>query len=99
MIDAANKAPIQDALVMVFRPGVNADAVDVNRLDDQVLAWGRSNSLGEVKLRQPVPAPGTYTVMVVARGYEPLIGQGALRLDEKTPPAYDPWGGIKLMAR
>ena len=37
--------------------------------------------------------------MVVARGYEPLIGQGALRLDDKTPPAYDPWGGIKLIAR
>ncbi|MEJ7597325.1 MAG: trypsin-like peptidase domain-containing protein, partial [Kofleriaceae bacterium] len=89
VIDAANSVPVQDALVMVFRPGVAAGAVDVNRLDDQVLAWGRSNSLGEVKLRQPVPAPGTYTVMVVARGYEPLIGQ--VRLDDKTPPSHDPW--------
>jgi len=46
-----------------------------------------------------VPVPGTYTVMVVARGYEALIGEGALRLDDKTPPAFDPWGEIRLRAR
>jgi len=84
---------------MVLRPGVSASAVDVNRLDDQVLAWGRSNMQGEVQLKQPVPVPGTYTVMVVARGYEALIGEGALHLDDKTPPAFDPWGEIRLRAR
>jgi len=73
--------------------------VDVNRLDDQVLAWGRSNTLGEVLLKQPVPVPGTYTVMVVARGYEPLIGDGELHLDAKTPASFDPWGKITLQPR
>ncbi|MBA3821132.1 MAG: trypsin-like peptidase domain-containing protein, partial [Deltaproteobacteria bacterium] len=99
IIDAANEAPVRDALVMVLRPGVNAGSIDVNRLDDQVLAWGRSNTQGDVQLKQPVPVPGTYTVMVVARGYEPLIGEGALKLDGTTPPAFDPWGQIKLLAR
>jgi len=99
VIDAANEAPIRDALVMVLRPGVSASAIDVNLLDDQVLSWGRSNALGEVQLKQPVPVPGTYTVMVVARGYEPLIGEDKLRVDDKTPPAFDPWGEIKLLAR
>jgi hypothetical protein len=37
--------------------------------------------------------------MVIARGYEPLIGEGALKLDDNTPPAFDPWGQIKLLAR
>ncbi|HEU0033317.1 MAG TPA: serine protease [Kofleriaceae bacterium] len=99
VIDAANEAPIRDALVMVLRPGVNASSIDVNRLDDQVLSWGRSNTQGLVQLKQPVPAPGTYTVMVVARGYEPLIGEDKLRLDDKAPSALDPWGGISLLAR
>ncbi|MBA3394618.1 MAG: trypsin-like peptidase domain-containing protein, partial [Deltaproteobacteria bacterium] len=99
ILDAANEAPIRDALVMVLRPGVNSGSIDVNRLDDQVLSWGRSNTGGEVQLKQPVPVPGTYTVMVVAHGYEPLIGEGALKLDAKTPPAFDPWGQIKLLAR
>jgi len=99
ILDAANEAPVRDALVLVLRPGVKASSIDVNRLDDQTLAWGRSNTQGDVQLKQPVPVPGTYTVMVIARGYEPLIGEGALKLTDKTPPAYDPWGQIKLLAR
>jgi S1-C subfamily serine protease len=98
VLDAANEAPIRDALVLVLRPNVKASSIDVNRLDDQTLAWGRSNTQGDVQLKQPVP-PGTYTVMVIARGYEPLIGEGALKLTDQTPPAYDPWGQIKLLQR
>ncbi|MFN0246978.1 MAG: trypsin-like peptidase domain-containing protein [Kofleriaceae bacterium] len=99
VLDAANEQPVRDALVMILRPGVNAKKVDVNRLDDQVLSWGRSNTQGEVQLKQPVPAPGTYSVMVVARGYEPLVGEGELHLDAKTPAFFDPWGKIWLRSR
>jgi S1-C subfamily serine protease len=99
VVDAANEAPVADALVMILRPDVDASQVDVNRLDDQVLAWGRSNTQGEVQLKQPVPVPGTYTVMVVARGYEPLVGQGELHLDANTPPNFDPWGKIWIRSR
>jgi hypothetical protein len=99
VVDAANGAPVRDALVMVLRPGVTNSEIDVNRLDDQVLAWGRSTTQGEVMLKQPVPAPGTYTVMVVARGYEALIGEGALRLGADAPPSYDPWGKIEVRSR
>jgi S1-C subfamily serine protease len=99
VLDAANEAPVRDALVMVLRPGVNATTVDVNRLDDQVLAYGRSNAQGEVVLKQPVPVPGTYTLMVVAKGYEPMIGEGELTLEANTPAVYDPWGKLSLRAR
>ncbi len=99
VIDAASDAPVRDALVMILRPGVSASDVDVNRLDDQVLSWGRSNTQGDVQLKQPVPVPGVYTVMVTANGYEALIGENALRLDAKTPPAFDPWGFIRLRSR
>jgi S1-C subfamily serine protease len=99
VLDQANEAPIPGALVMVLRPGVNAGTVDVNRLDDQVLAYGRSNAQGEVLLRQPVPVPGTYTLMVIARGYEPVVGEGELVLDASTPAVFDPWGKLLLRAR
>ncbi len=99
VLDAANEQPVRDALVMILRPGVNAKKVDVNRLDDQVLSWGRSNTQGEVQLKQPVPVPGTYSVMVVARGYEPLVGEGELHLDANTPAYFDPWGKIWLRSR
>ena len=99
VLDVVNEAPIRDALVMVLRPGVTARTVDVNRLDDQVLAYGRSNAAGEVLLRQPVPVPGKYTLMVVARGYEPVIDEDELTLSAQTPAVFDPWGKILLRAR
>ncbi|MBA3463080.1 MAG: trypsin-like peptidase domain-containing protein [Deltaproteobacteria bacterium] len=99
VLDAASEAPVRDALVMILRKGVKANQVDVNRLDDQVLSWGRSNAQGEVQLKQPVPVPGTYTVMVVSKGYEPLIGENELHLDANTPPFFDPWGKIWLRSR
>ncbi|MBP9086820.1 MAG: trypsin-like peptidase domain-containing protein [Kofleriaceae bacterium] len=97
--DFANGAPIKDALIMVLRRGVNASKIDINRLDDQVLSWGRSNSMGEVHLKQPVPVPGTYSVVVFAKGYQTLIGDNELRLEESSPMDFDPWGGVTLEAR
>ena len=99
ILDFANDTPIPYALVMVLEPGIDARSIDVNRLDDQVIAWGRSNAQGDVQLKQPVPAPGIYSVFVKATGYEPLIGTEALRLDANTPPRYDPWGVIHLRSR
>ena len=91
VVAAANLRPVPGALVMVMRAGVTAGQLDVNRLDDQVIAWGRSGTDGEVYLKQPVPAPGTYTVMVTANGYSPLIGDGALHLAADATPFFDPW--------
>jgi S1-C subfamily serine protease len=98
VLDDATEAPVRDALVMVLRPGVNAGTIDMNRLDDQTIAWGKTNGAGEVRLKQLVP-PGTYTVMVIAPGYEPLIGENELHLDAKTPSSFDPWGKIGLRSR
>jgi hypothetical protein len=50
-------------------------------------------------LRQPVPAPGTYTLLVIARGYEPVVGDNELILDASTPAVFDPWGKLLLRAR
>jgi S1-C subfamily serine protease len=99
VIDDANEQPVRDATVMVLKSGVNTSTIDMNRLDDQAIAWGKTNAQGEVRLKQLVPVPGTYTVMVVAPGYEPLIGENELRLDANTPPRFDPWTKIGLRSR
>jgi S1-C subfamily serine protease len=99
ILDAANDQPLTGALLMVLRPQVGAADIDMNKLDEQVLAWGRANADGEVHLKQPVPVPGTYSVLVVARGYEPLIGDHELHLAEDTAPYFDPWGVVRLQSR
>jgi S1-C subfamily serine protease len=98
VVDDATGAPIRDALVMVLKPGVNTSSIDLNRLNDQAIAWGKTNEQGEVRLKQLVPI-GTYTVMVEADRYEALIGDSELHLDGNTPASFDPWGKIGLRSR
>jgi S1-C subfamily serine protease len=96
ILDASNGSPVAGAQLMVLRPGIGASAVDMNNLDETVIALGRSNALGEVHLRQPVPVPGAYGVLVIAPGYRTLASDSALSLAADTPPFFDPWGGIRI---
>ena len=98
VVDAANSRPVPGAMLMVLNPGVSSREVDMNRLDEQVIAWGRASAEGEVHLKHPVPSPGTYTVVVIARGYQPLLGDAALQLTDDTPTYWDPWGQVALEA-
>ncbi|HEY1547367.1 MAG TPA: trypsin-like peptidase domain-containing protein [Kofleriaceae bacterium] len=98
VVDDATEAPVRDALVMVLHNGITESSIDLNRLDDQAIAWGKTNAQGEVRLKQLVP-PGTYTVLVIAPGFEQLTGEGQLTIDDKTPASFDPWGKIGLHSR
>ncbi len=99
VVDQANDQPVPGALVMVLRAGVDGRSVDVNRLDDVVIAWGRADADGGVYLRQPVPAPGRYTVLVNADGYTPLVADQALVLPADAPSSVVPWGTLRLAAQ
>ncbi|HVV84697.1 MAG TPA: serine protease [Kofleriaceae bacterium] len=99
VVEQANDQPVPGALVMVLRAGVDGHSVDVNRLDDVVIAWGRADADGGVYLRQPVPAPGQYTVLVMADGFTPLVADDALVLPADAPSAVVPWGTLRLAAQ
>lgn len=94
--NADNNQPVIGASLLVLRAGVTVDSVDMNRLGDSVIASGQSNADGEVHLRQPVPVPGTYGVIVIAPGYRTLASDGALSLKADTPAFFDPWGDIHI---
>ena len=94
---AATDLPPHSLSGSAARPGA-AGAIDLNRLDVQAVAWGKTNSNGDVRLRQAVPV-GIYTVIVTAPGYEILIGDRSVHIDDKTPTDFDPWRKIELRAR
>lgn len=101
VVDSATDEPIPDALVVVLRPGVDVEHLDPKQLEKQAVSRGRSNGKGTVHLAQRIPVPGTYSVVVVAAGYEPLVGKDELRLDKvflpkDAPDPFDPWGKISL---
>jgi hypothetical protein len=94
--DGASGRPVAKALLLILRSGLRASEIDINRLDDQVIAWGHADSEGEVLLKQPVAAPGTYSYAVIAGGYEPVLVDRALELTESTPQLFEPWGWVDL---
>lgn len=96
VIDAANDEPIPGAVVVVFRPDIKARTVDFDRLEEQALSWGQTNTGGEFTLGRGVPRGNTYTVAVMAQGYQTLTADDVLPIGPTTPALFDPWGQIRL---
>ena len=96
VVDAANDRPVAGALVIVFQPGTEPDSLERDQLEENVLTWGRSDSRGDFVLAAEIPRGMTYSVVVLADGFQPLDGRGALVLDLDAPDLFDPWGIIRL---
>ncbi len=99
VLDAGNGDGIRGATVAVFKAGFRKGNIDFDRVEEQVLTFGQTNSRGEFVLNDKVPRGGSYTVAVVADGYNPLIEDDVLVVDDTTPSQYDPWGEIMLERR
>jgi S1-C subfamily serine protease len=96
VVDAANDQPIAGAMIIVFAPGIDARDLDLLRLEEQALAWGQTNEDGEFLLHDLLLRGERYTVAVLAEGYHPLTGDGALMIHAATPDFFDPWGVVRL---
>jgi S1-C subfamily serine protease len=96
VIDAANHLPIAGAKVLVFKPGVRRHDVDLDSMTDLVLTWARTDASGAFSLPQRLPRGLSYSVAVIADGYQPLIESDILVLHDATPSHFDPWGKIRI---
>jgi trypsin-like peptidase len=85
VLDAQRRTPIADARVIALQRGIVAASLDANVLDGQTLTWGLSNAEGAVELATKVP-PGSYTVVALAPGYEPFVGDGVLVVADPDAP-------------
>ncbi len=94
--DASDGHPIEGAIVIVFKPGIGADDVDLETLDEQALVWAQSDAAGAFRMPRPVPKGQKYTVAVAAKGYLPLIETGVLSIAEGASAQIDPWKQISL---
>jgi S1-C subfamily serine protease len=99
LIDAANGSPIRGGFVVVFKPDITKANVDFEKVEQQALSYGQSNKNGEFELVTRVPRGKAYTVAAVAEGYQPLIEDHVLQVDDATPDRYAPWDEIVLERR
>jgi len=96
VLDTSNGEPVRGAFVVALKPEITRSQLDVNKLAEQALSYGQTNSRGEFTMQPPIPRGKTYTVLVAAEGYRPLIEDGVLELDASSPSRFDPWGEIRI---
>ena len=96
VVDAGNGSGVRGAFVVLFKPGINKSNIDIDHIEEQALSYGQTNQRGEFELVSTVPRGATYTVAVVADGYNPLIENDVLVIDQNTSSRYDPWEEIVI---
>jgi hypothetical protein len=99
VVEAANKRAVSHAVVVVFKQGVRVADINGENIEEHALAWGETNDGGVFMLKTPLPRGGTYSVAVIAKGFEPLALDDALKIPADAPDLYDPWEIIRLIRR
>jgi S1-C subfamily serine protease len=96
VVDSANGTAVRGAFVVVFKPDIKSGQIDVDKIEEQALTYGQTNARGEFELGARVPRGNTYTVAVVAEGFQPLIEDDVLAIDATTPDRFEPWEVIAI---
>jgi S1-C subfamily serine protease len=95
-----NSAPIEGAYVVVLKPGLKRKDLknDYSNLDSVHVTYGISDQDGSFNLPCPLPRDEVFTVVVLAKGFVELAGDGVLSTS-KAPDRYEPWGGKVFLQR
>jgi Zn-dependent metalloprotease len=87
--DADTGRGVDGAQVFIMRPGVSATqaSADDTLTRDEVLTIGTADASGAIETEEAVPRGATYSVIVYAGGYRPIIADDGLRIpaDAKNP--------------
>ncbi len=85
VVDQRTGQGIGDALIIALKPGVKAQ--DFVRKQDQSMAYtyARSNAQGGFTFPKQLPKGQAYSLIVVARGYQDLAVESALRISANAP--------------
>jgi bacillolysin/thermolysin len=89
--DANTGRAIEGAQIFVLRPGLSASqaARDDTISDDEVTTYGVSDRRGTYRTQSAVPAGQTYSVIVIARGYRPIIADDGLEVPQGAPNPFE----------
>ncbi|MBP7963240.1 MAG: trypsin-like peptidase domain-containing protein [Caldilineaceae bacterium] len=85
VVDQKSGRGIGDALIIALKPGVKAQ--DFVRKQDQSMAYtyARSDAHGSFTFPKQLPKGQAYSLIIVARGYQDLAVESALRISANAP--------------
>lgn len=89
VVDADTQAPIPDALVIALVPGVTTQQFLDEQLDSQVASYAYADADGYFACDPALNAQTTYAVIIWMDGYEPLLIDDALYMEDDGSGWYD----------
>lgn len=99
VVSANDGRAIAGALVIVFKEGITVEQLEGGALEEQVLAWARTDASGDFRLSEMIPRGKRFTVAVIAEGFLPLAETGVLDVAQDAPAELDPWQQITLQPK
>lgn len=71
---------ITGAQIFILKPGITASAAaqDQEVTDNEVLTYGTSDSQGRYQTQDPVTRGQTYSVIIIANGYRPILADNGM---------------------
>jgi S1-C subfamily serine protease len=96
VVDASDGKPIEGAMIVVFKAGLEVKDLKEDQVEEQALGWAQTDGAGVFRLQNAVPRGGTHTVAVVANGYLSLVEDSVLTVAKGAPSEFDPWKRISL---
>ena len=85
VVDQSSGRGISGALVIALRPGVKVQAFLQQQSSDMAYTSARTDSSGRFTFPQQLPKGQAYGLIVVARGFQDLAIEGALRIGSNAP--------------
>ena len=85
IVDADTERGIENAVILILQPGVSVEDLTEDNLEENTAAFGITDSEGFYITAPPLEREQTYSVLVVADGYEARVFEDVL-----TPTADDP---------
>ena len=85
VVNASNNRGIADALVIALKPGARIQQFLQTRSRQMIYSSARTDSSGKFSFPQQLPKGQAYGLIVVARGYEDLAIESALRVTANAP--------------
>lgn len=97
VVDTADGSPVE-AVVIVFKQGLQAGDLDEDKLDEQALRWTQTDASGAFRL-ESIPRGQSFTVAVIAPDYLPLVETNALSVPADAPSEFQPWKSISIQRK
>ncbi len=89
LVDSASGQPVNDGLVMVLKPGAPLNKFLQSQDQSMVYTSTESDRDGRFTLPEQLPKGQAYSLLAVARGYQPVAVEGALRISARAPENAD----------